>query len=152
MSNVRITSELAMSRLSVKDRLIRSIALRKGEVVLRADFKAMGSPSQVSRAIKELIKAGRIVRLGYGVYAKARPSTLSGKPVPRVSLEELAQEALERLGVPVQLGRAQADYAEGKTTQIPVRTTFNTGQRRISRKITVGNSTVRYENHYSARA
>ena len=48
--------------------------------------------------------------------------------------------------------RAQADYAEGKTTQIPVRTTFNTGQRRISRKITVGISTVRYENHYSARA
>ena len=33
-----------------------------------------------------------------------------------------------------------------------VRTTFNTGQRRISRKITVGISTVRYENHYSARA
>jgi hypothetical protein len=69
-----------------------------------------------------------------------------------VSLEELAQEALEKLGVPVQLGRAQADYAGGKTTQIPVRTTFNTGRRRISRKITVGISTVRYENHYSARA
>ena len=141
-----------MSRLSVKDRMVRSIALRKGEVILRADFEAMGSPSQISRAIKELIEAGKIVRLGYGVYAKARPSTLSGKPVPRVSLEELAQEALEKLGVPVQLGRAQADYAEGKTTQIPVRTTFNTGQRRISRKITVGISTVRYENHYSARA
>lgn len=139
-------------RLSVKDRMVRSIALRKGEVVLRADFEAMGSPSQISRAIKVLIEAGKIVRLGYGVYAKARPSTLSGKPVPRVSLEELAQEALEKLGVPVQLGRAQADYAEGKTTQVPVRTTFNTGQRRISRKITVGISTVRYENHYSARA
>ncbi|TCS94026.1 hypothetical protein EDC36_12130 [Tepidimonas ignava] len=89
---------------------------------------------------------------GTTIYAKARPSALSGKPVPRVSLEELAREALEKLGVPVQLGRAQADYAEGKTTQIPVRTTFNTGQRRISRKITVGISTVRYENHYSARA
>ncbi len=72
--------------------------------------------------------------------------------MPRVSLEELAQEALEKLGVPVQLGRAQRAYAEGKTTQIPVRTTFNTGQRRISRKITVGISTVRYENNYSARA
>jgi len=140
-----------MRALSVKERMARSIALRKGEVVLRADFISMGSPSQISRGLKELIKAGKIVRLGYGVYAKARPSVLSGKPVPRVTLEELAQEALEKLGVTVRLGRAQAAYASGKTTQVPVRTTFNTGSRRISRKITVGISTVRYENDYKAR-
>lgn len=152
MSNVRIKSGAAMSRLSVKERMLRSIARRKGEVILRSDFASMGSPSHISRALKELIGAGKIVRLGYGVYAKARPSALSGKPVPRVSLAELAQEALERLGVPAQLARAQAEYAEGKTTQIPVHTTFNTGRRRISRKLSVGISTVRYENHYSARA
>ena len=140
-----------MARLSVKERMVRSIALRKGEVILRADFESMGSASQISRALKALIQAGKIVRLGYGVYAKARPSILSGKPIARVSLEELAQEALHKLGVPVQLGRAQAAYAAGKTTQIPVRTTFNTGQRRISREIKVGISTVRYENNYSAR-
>jgi hypothetical protein len=132
--------------------MVRSIAMRKGEVVLRADFESIGSSSQISRALKVLIDTGRIVRLGYGVYAKARSSTLTGKPVPRVTLEELAQETLIKLGVRVQLGSAQAAYAEGKSTQIPVRTTFNTGQRRISRKITVGISTVRYENNYSARA
>jgi len=132
--------------------MARSIALRKGEILLRANFESMGSPSQISRALKELIRTGKILRLGYGVYAKARPSILSGEPVARVSLEELAQEALQKLGVPIALGRAQAAYAAGKTTQIPVRSTFNTGQRRISRKITVGISTVRYENNYSARA
>ena len=152
MSNVCITLEVPVAKLSVKERMSRSIALRKGEVVLRADFESMGSASQISRALKELIQEGKILRLGSGVYAKARPSILSGKPVARVSLEELAQETLQKLGVPAQLGRAQAAYAAGKTTQIPVRTTFNTGQRRISRKITVGISTVRYENNYSARA
>jgi hypothetical protein len=152
MSNVCITLEVPVAKLSVKERMSRSIALRKGEVVLRADFESMGSASQISRALKELIQAGKLIRLGYGVYAKARPSILSGKPVARVSLAELAQEALQKLGVPVELGRAQAAYASGKTTQVPVRTTFNTGQRRISRKITVGISTVRYENNYSARA
>ena len=140
-----------MARFSVKERMARSIALRKGEVVVRADFESMGSASQISRALKELIVAGKIIRLGCGVYAKARPSILSGKPVARVTLEELAQEALQKLGVTVELGRAQAAYASGKTTQVPVRTSFNTGQRRISRKITVGISTVRYENDYSAR-
>lgn len=152
MSNVCITSEVIMARLGVKEKMVRSIALRKGEVLLRADFESMGSPSQISRALRELINEGKIIRLGYGVYAKARPSLLSGKPVARVTLEELAQEALQKLGVPVALGRAQEAYAAGKTTQIPVHTTFNTGRRRITRKISVGISTVRYENNYSARA
>lgn len=141
-----------MSRLSIQDRMIRSIALRKGEVILRADFESMGSASQISRALKGLTEAGKIVRLGYGVYAKARPSALTGKPIPRASLAELGQEALEKLGVSVKLGHAQAAYSEGKTTQVPARTTFNTGQRRISRKLTVGISTVHYENNYNARA
>lgn len=141
-----------MKRLSVKDTIAQAISRHQGEVMLRADFAGTGSPSQISRALKALRAEGRIVRLGYGIYAKARPSILSGKPVPRVSLAELGQEALEKLGVTVQLGRAQAAYAEGRTTQIPVHTTFNTGERRISRKITVGISTVRYENNYNARA
>lgn len=131
--------------------MVRSIALRKGEVVMRGDFERMGSASQISRVLKELIAEGKIVRLGYGTYAKARPSSLSGKPVPRVTLEELTQEAFAKLQVPLTLGRAQLAYAEGRTTQIPVRTTFNTGNRRISRKITVGISTVRYENNYTTR-
>ena len=141
-----------MSRYSLKDRMVRSIALRKGEVVMRVDFERMGSPSQISRVLKQLVADGKIVRLGYGTYAKARPSRLSGKPVPRVTLAELAQETLQKLEVPATLGRAQRAYAEGRTTQIPVRTTFDTGDRRITRKITVGISTVRYENNYSAIA
>jgi hypothetical protein len=151
MGIVCITQEGAMSRYSLKDKMVRSIALRKGEVLMRVDFERMGSPSQISRVLRELMAEGKIVRLGYGTYAKARPSTLSGKPVPRVTLEELAQEALGKLDVSVKLGRAQQAYADGRTTQIPVRTTFNTGDRRITRKITVGISTVRYENNYNAR-
>ncbi len=151
MSIVCIIKEGAMSRYSLKDKMVRSIALRKGEVLMRTDFERMGSPSQISRVLKELMADGKIVRLGYGTYAKARPSTLSGKPVARVSLADLALEALEKLNVPATLGRAQQAYADGRTTQIPVRTTFNTGDRRITRKITVGISTVRYENNYNAR-
>lgn len=64
-------------------------------------------------------------------------------------MPQLAQEALRKLGAPAELGRAQQAYAQGRSTQIPAHTTFNTGQRRISRKITVGISTVRYENDYN---
>jgi hypothetical protein len=54
--------------------MVRSIALRKGEVVMRVDFERMGSPSQISRVLKALVADGKLVRLGYGTYAKARPA------------------------------------------------------------------------------
>lgn len=140
-----------MSRLTLKQRMIRSIANRKGEVVLRRDFETMGSTSQITRAIKELVADGKLIKIGYGLYAKTKTNSLTGLPSPRKTLAEIAQEALTRLNVDVDLGEAQRDYAEGKTTQIPMQTTFNTGCRRITRKITIGKRTVRYENNYKSR-
>jgi hypothetical protein len=136
-----------MKKLCIKDRMMKSIALRKGEVLLRADFEWMGSASQVSRALKMVVSAGKLVRLGYGTYAKAEPSPLSGKPIPRLPLEALAWEAMQRLGVNINLGKALNDYATGGTNQIPMCTTLNTGDRRISRKLAVGNRSVVYENN-----
>ena len=119
---------------------------------MRSDFPDAGSRAQVSRALKNLIENGTIVRLGYGVYAKARPSLLSGKPVPRVTLEELTQQMLIKIGIQPELGSAQKQYISGITNQVPVFTTFNTGQCRIKRKISIGKSVVRYENNYKSRA
>ena len=136
-----------MKKLCIKDRMMKSIALRKGEVLLRTDFERMGSASQVSRALKKVVCAGKLVRLGYGTYAKAEPSPLSGKPIPRQPLEALAWEAMQRLGVHIKLGKALNDYATGGTNQIPMCTTLNTGDRRISRKLVVGNRSVVYQNN-----
>lgn len=144
---VIIGCKIQMKKLCIKDRMIRSIALRKGEVLLRADFDRMGSASQVSRALKMVVSDGKLVRLGYGTYAKAQPSPLSGKPIPRQPLEALAWEAMERLGVKINLGKALNDYATGSTNQIPMSATFNTGDRRISRKLAVGNRSVVYEHN-----
>ena len=42
------------SRLSIRDRMIRSITMRRGEIVLRSDFEQIGSQSQISRIFSEL--------------------------------------------------------------------------------------------------
>ena len=55
-----------------------------------------------------------------------------------------------RFHIDAQPGHAQRDYASAKSTQISVQPTFNTGRRRISRKLILGNRTIRYENNYSA--
>jgi hypothetical protein len=137
---------------SVKQRLQRSIAARSGEVVLRRELAGFGSAAQVSRALKQLVAEGRLVRIGAGVYAKAKPGPLSGLPMARQPLGALAAETFDRLGIPWQLGAAQRRYNAGVTTQVPWRTTFDTGRRRISRRLQIGKRVVEYENDLNRAA
>ncbi len=131
---------------SVRELLQRSIAARKGEVVLRRDLSRFGSPAQISRALNQLVVEGKLVRIGVGVYAKAAPGPISGRPMARQPLAALAAETFDRLGINWQLGAAQRRYASGSTTQVPWRTTFDTGRRRISRRLQIGKRVVEYEN------
>ena len=61
------------------ERIERSVSLKKSDVLLRAEYDSFGSEAQVSRALKELVQRGKLVKLGRGVYAKAKPSVLTGK-------------------------------------------------------------------------
>ena len=131
---------------TTRERLRRSVAARQGEVVLRRDLRTLGSGSQVSRGLRQLVEDGKLVRIGMGVYAKATPSRLSGQPAPRQILEVLAAETLDRLGIAWQQGKAQRLYNAGLTTQVPWRTTFDTSPRRITRRLQVGKGVVEYEN------
>jgi hypothetical protein len=134
--------------VKLEERLREIIRLQDGHVVLRADVQMLGSRAQVSRALTALIESGELVRIGAGIYAKTRQSSVTGALVPAGSLETLATEALERLGVKYGAGRAAADYNSGSTTQLPAQFAVNTGGRRILRKITVGGRTLAYENNY----
>ena len=140
------TKRAEVRSTSVKERIQRSIAARRGEVVLRRDLVRFGSAAQISRALKQLIAEGRLVRIGTGVYAKAAPGPISGIPMARQPLGALAAETFDRLGIPWRLGAAQRRYNERLTTQVPWRTTFDTGRRRISRRLQIGKRVVEYEN------
>jgi len=131
--------------LSVKTRISRSIGRSKSDVFLRADFADFGSPSRITRAITELLNEGKLVRLGYGVYAKAAPSILTGNPIPRKVLESLVVEAFDSLGIPIEWGAAHSAYKTGSTNQVPMSVTISTGTRRVSRKLKLGNREVVYE-------
>lgn len=68
--------------MHLEGRLRISIAQRTDDVFLRTDFAGFGSEAQVSRALRHLVEAGVLVKLGVGVYAKAKRSALSGQPIP----------------------------------------------------------------------
>lgn len=135
--------------MKLVERMLRSIRQRNGNVILRAEVSKLGSATQVTEALRTLQEAGVIVRIGTGVYAKTRKSSVTGATIPAGSLETLAVEALKKMGVDVSEGRAAASYNAGWTTQLPGAFVANTGDRRISRKIAVGGRSVKYENNHN---
>lgn len=138
--------------MKLEARILRSIAQRQSPVVLRAELSKFGSPSQLSEVLKSLQEKGALVRIGTGIYAKTRRSSVTGAIVPAGSLESLATEALRKLGANVQPGVAAQAYNSGKTTQMPGTFVANTGKRRIRRKIVVGGRQVVYENNFGRAA
>ena len=59
---------------TLEDRLLKRIDRKRGDVFLRADFEDLGGYDQVGRVLRELVRKGRLVRVGQGLYARARPS------------------------------------------------------------------------------
>jgi len=129
---------------SLEQRLEKRIARKRGDVFLRADFDDMGGYDQVGRALRKLIRKGQLLKAGYGIYTRARPSSIDGQPTPTKGLRELAAEALGRLGVETAPTRMERDYNEGKTTQVPTGRVIGV-RGRVRRTITYNGVPLSYE-------
>jgi len=131
--------------MRIEQRLKVSIAQSKDDVFLRREFARFGSAAQVSHVLRHLVDDGLLVKLGIGVYAKAKRSVLSGSAIPVKPVDVLALAALKKLGVHVAPSQLTAAYNSGKSTQLPAGTVLNTGTRRISRKLGFGGRFIKYE-------
>jgi hypothetical protein len=131
--------------MSVCKRVMQAISVAKNDVFFRQDFLQFGSPSQVARALKRLISEGLIVRISLGVYAPAKISVLTGKPIPMQPISVLAPKVLQRFGIEARPSRLVREYNEGKSTQLPANGTVNIGKKRTNRKIGFGRSQIKYE-------
>lgn len=134
-----------MPQSTVKDRVIAKIKRSSSSVFLRKEFDRLGDYRQVSRAINAAAASGMLVKVGFGLYAKARPSTISGKPVPTVPLLNIGLEVMQKIGVIADVGKDAVALREGRSTQVPMLPIINIGKARVSRKIAVGNRQVVYE-------
>src|SRR6516225_6931134 len=103
---------------TLEARLIKRVDRKRGDVFVRADFEDLGGYDQVGRALRQLVRDRRLVKIGQGLYARARPSMTSGEPVPVGGLGTL-KEALRRVGVETLPSRLERDYNAGRTTQVP---------------------------------
>lgn len=113
-------------------------------VWLREDFEDLGGYDQVGRALKKLGRKEKILKIGYGLYAKAKKSSITGNIIPIKSLPELAKEALGRLGVKVLSSTAEREYREGVSMQVPTGRYIGV-RSRVIRKIGYQGKYIEYE-------
>ena len=107
---------------SLKFKVLARIKETRSNVVLREDIEDMGSPRQISRCFKDLVEMGELVKIGYGIYAKAYVSKTLNKPVIQNGFGQACKEALTKKGIKWEPGSAEQAYNAGASTQVPVRT------------------------------
>jgi hypothetical protein len=110
-------------RKTLKQRIETRI-VRKGDAAfLTREFADLGGERQVLRALSELVREGKLIRLGYGVYGRATISGLTGQPMLASpgGFDGATRQALTKLGVKWEPNSAERDYNEGRSTQVPMR-------------------------------
>jgi hypothetical protein len=132
---------------TLRARIEGRIARKKGEdVFLPREFADLGGETQVARALHGLVRDGRLVRLGYGVYARAVISRLSGEALLYApgGLGGAARQALDKLGVKWEPGEWERAYNERRSTQIPARPALRV-KGRFSRRLSDGFTELQLE-------
>src|SRR5260370_22458177 len=108
-----------MMKETLENRVAKRIDRERGDVFLRANFSDLGGYDQVGRVLRQFVRQGKLLKIGSGLYTRARPSTLDGTPTPVKGLRALADEALRRLGVQTVPTRLERNYSAAKTVQFP---------------------------------
>jgi hypothetical protein len=134
-----------MPRMTLKERIEMSLRRSASAVFVRKEFDRFGGYDQVGRALREATRDGLLVKAGYGVYVKTRISSITGKPIPTLPIDEIARQALAKLGVEAGPSQAARAYAQGTTTQMPMAAALSVGKSRVARRIGYAGKAVRLE-------
>ena len=138
-----------MPKRTLKQKMETRINRRKGDVVLRADFADLGDYDQVGRVLRILVKEEILVKLGQGIYAKAKRSALTGELVPQGGIIQATREALTKLGVKVLPSSLERAYNADSSTQVPTGRLIGTNKR-VRRLIRYGSVQISFE-HVTTR-
>ncbi len=125
--------------MTVYELVERRIRRSRRYVFLRSDFNELGSPSQVGRSLLRLCKSGRLLKIGHGVYTKARFNRISNNVMPASpgGADAVFIAVLRRLNLSYELTGMTADYMQGKTSQVPAFMEVKL-KKRLYRKLIIG--------------
>jgi len=112
------------------------IAERRDDAFLTREFRDLADERQVQRALRELTDAGKLIRLGYGVYGRAEMSPITQQPMlSGDGFGPVARQVLDKLKVRWEPTSAERAYNEGRSTQVPMTPRVRLRGSRFSRKL-----------------
>jgi hypothetical protein len=129
---------------TLEGKVMTRVNRKRTPVLLREDFLDLSDYDQIGRALRNLSRQGKLIKIGYGLYAKARISSLTGKSTLTEPLPVLAKIALERIGVSITITQAETEYIEGRSTQVPTGRMIGV-EGRVARKIMYKDVQISYE-------
>ena len=136
--------KIMVKLLTLKDKTKYRIRKSKENTFLVRDFMDLSGRDQVLRALRALMKENEIIRVGKGVYTKAKKSFITGDYIPKDNLRAIAITALKKLGVKVMPTDDEKNYNARLTEQVP--NEFIIGvNKRVSRNISFKQARIEYE-------
>ena len=127
--------------MTAVERVYQKIKRSRRYVFERKDFDGFASYDQIGRALRQLVKQGKLIKLGYGLYTKARMNSLTGRPMPTNpgGSDALMREILKMKGVDFEMDKLSLQSLSGKSTQIPSSIQYSWNHKQFNRKLAVGN-------------
>jgi len=130
--------------MTIQDRIQTRVKRSKRSVFLRSDFADIADYDQVGRGLRLLVRDGVLLKIGYGLYVRARVNRITGQLMADnpAGNDGVIIEAMERLGVDYQFDALSLKSLSGQSTQIPANVKITPKNARFTRKIAVGNQRV----------
>jgi hypothetical protein len=130
--------------LKLEDKVKYRVKRSKDSVFLLKDFDDISDRNQIGRILRGLINQRLLVKLGYGLYSRAKTSILDGEIMPEKGIIGSGKEALAKLNIKTYPTTYEIMYNNYQSTQVPTGRVIGVKDR-ISRKISFGGIDLGYE-------
>ena len=132
------------ARKTLEDKIKNRIQNSCDSVFMLDDFIDLSNKTNIIRVLRKLINENFLVKVGYGLYAKARISTIRNEPVPDNNIHAIAIEALKKLNIEVFPSKYEELYNKKLSTQIPTGRVIAV-KSKTKRKIGFDGNYIKYE-------
>jgi len=127
--------------MSMSDRILQRLKRAEPDrVFTRSDFLDLGSTDAVGMALQRMVTAGKLRRVGRGLYDIPRKHPLLGEL--SASSDAVAAAIARRDGIRLQPTEAAAANLLNLSEQVPARIVYHTDRRR--RTIKIGQRTIEF--------
>jgi len=109
---------------------------RRDDAFLTREFLDLGGEREVLRALRARTDDGKLIRLGYGAYARAAILPITHQPMlAGDGFGAVSRAVLDKLDVPWEPTDAKRAYNKGRSTQVPMTPRVRLRGSRFSRKL-----------------